>query len=277
MKNNLSIYITIILSFVAAIALSSLFSSISAEKNSAELLVQINELKTELEDITTLKKEIESLNQKVTQLNNITQPKASLTTDLSDENSPLSERTLSSNKSENDDPFLGEKNNSLVVMVFSDFQSKIANKFNKTVLPLIKNDFLKNNSLKLIYRDFPLNGNTNAEAAAMLAQCSGEQGRYWEAFSLITENNQDIETGNFKNILNNISVKDKLKLSNCLNSERYKEEVAKDKADALSLGAKGAPSIFIARMESGLYKGVFIRGAQPYTVIKHEINKFLKK
>ncbi len=57
--------------------------------------------------------------------------------------------------------------------------------------------------------------------------------------------------------------------NNCLDSDRYRDEVLKDLADGSSLGVTGTPTFFI--------NGRMIVGAQPYEAFKTIIEDELAK
>jgi protein-disulfide isomerase len=61
---------------------------------------------------------------------------------------------------------------------------------------------------------------------------------------------------------------DPAKFDQCLDSEKYKNEVLKDKADGDAVSVQGTPTFFI--------NGHVIGGAQPYPAFKNLIDSLLK-
>ena len=63
----------------------------------------------------------------------------------------------------------------------------------------------------------------------------------------------------------------------CLDSGKYKDEVAKDIADGAAAGVSGTPTWFIGKTTSnGTIDGTRIVGAQPYAAFKTVIDQQLK-
>ncbi len=180
--------------------------------------------------------------------------------------------------SDRDDPFLGPKNSKVVVMVFSDYQCKLCRDFHNSTLPKLRSEFVDNGSVKLIYRDFPLSSNPHAKRAAAFAHCAGEQGAYWKAFELLSRNENAVSSGAFAKLLPELKGLDHARLAACLHSKKYDAEADADSAQALALGAKGAPSTFVGtRTPAGSFQGVFIRGAQPFAVLEQEIQRAVRR
>lgn len=148
-----------------------------------------------------------------------------------------------------DDPFLGAENAKVVIIDFSDFQCPFCDKFQTNIFPDLKKDFLDTNKVKYVYRDFPLNIHPKAQNAAEVAQCAGDQNKYWEMHELLFE--KQAEWGKSTDInetLIGYSAElglNKATLSDCLNSGKYREEVEKDREDALASGARGTPTLFV--------------------------------
>jgi protein-disulfide isomerase len=174
-----------------------------------------------------------------------------------------------------DDPFLGPDNASVIIMAFNNYQCSPCRDFALNTFPLIKENYLVTNKVKFILRDFPLNLETNATTAAELAHCAGEQGHYWRAHDVLYENPINVDTGEFDKIVRALPV-DHERLTTCLTSNRYKTEIKADIAEGVRIGVRGAPGFFIGRKhESGEMSGTFIRGAQPYEVVKIYLDNLL--
>jgi len=180
--------------------------------------------------------------------------------------------------SDRDDPFLGPKDSPVLVMLFSDFQCRLCREFHLSTLPKIRSEFVDRGLIKLMYRDFPLQADAHAKRAAAFAHCAGEQGQYWKAFDVLNSNEQAVAHGDFAKLLPSLKGLDQARLATCLHSARYDFESEGDQAQAVALGAKGAPSTFVGtRTSSGTFQGVFIRGAQPFAVIEQEIQHALAR
>ena len=186
----------------------------------------------------------------------------------------ISAKSFSYSINEEDDPVLGNKDLDNVIMVFSNFQSKLSSKFFKENLDKIKKEFIDNNKFKLILRDFPLSTHKESINAANFANCAAEQGKYWDAFKILFNNQELINHGKYLRISRMISGVNVEKLVKCSNDLKYLREIKSDKNDAKKLEIKGVPNIFIGKLENGTYSGSLIRGAQPIEIIKQYLKKY---
>jgi len=240
---------------------------------------EIRVLRSELRELAQMQYEIENLRSHLQSPNSKKLP----TKEQVSDSTPIFSQIFKSSDSHLDDPFLGPADSEVIVMGFGDFQCLPCRAFFKHVLPELKKDFIEEGKVKFIYRDFPLASKPHSFKAAKLAHCSGEQGAYWEMFDALYEYQSLLSRGSFDTIISKVSSNTKLnknKLDKCTTSSRYNLELEIDLEEAKKLGAKGAPSFFIGKRapredENEKFAGVFVRGAQPYPVIKEQIKKVL--
>lgn len=184
-------------------------------------------------------------------------------------------------ESERDDPFYGSRQAAWRISVFTDYQSKICRAFHRTVFQQLKEDLIDKRSagvdFKLTLRDFPNESKADSKPAAIWANCWGEQKHYWEAFKHLSQEANWSESGEFSRSGPELTQLDQNKLKDCLNSSRSTIEVERDLQAALQLGAKGVPTILLGRENDGIFKGVKIRGAQSFAVIKNEVKKLIEE
>lgn len=180
---------------------------------------------------------------------------------------------------ERDDPFQGPKDSKVLFMAFFDFQCSPCRSFVKSTLPELKRTFFSD-KVRFLVRDFPLQSKKYSQQAATFAHCAGEQGRYWEAFELLfNESNFElVDKGEFSALSDLLSGIKKKRFLRCINSGRYEQEIADDRAEGRSLGVVGAPAFFIGREveEGAAFTGVLVRGAQPYAILANEVQKLLE-
>lgn len=173
-----------------------------------------------------------------------------------------------------DDPTLGNSKAKVTIVEFSDFQCPFCRRFWKETFPVLKNDYIDSGKVKFVYRDFPLQFHPGAEPAAQASECADDQGKFWEMHDKIFEEQEKQGSGTIQ-----FGVTDLKKwarelglntavFNQCLDSGKYKAEVAKDLADGQSYGVSGTPSFFI--------NGKMLVGALPYENFKAEIEAALK-
>lgn len=160
---------------------------------------------------------------------------------------------------EGDDPVLGDPNAPVAMVIFGDFQCHFCRKLELEIKPKIIEKYVKTGKVKIIARDFPFLGK-NSVLAAEAGNCALEQNKYWEFSSAIHQAQEDDEMPD----VNSDAIKEltkKLKLSeskfnDCLDSNKYLNEVKKDFEDGRDLGVDGTPTTFI--------NGEKVNGAVPF-------------
>lgn len=173
--------------------------------------------------------------------------------------------------SENDDPYVGSEEAPVIIIDFSDYQCPFCAKFYSEMFPQLEVDYINTGKVKYVFRDFPLNIHPKAQYAHYAAECGKEQNKYWEMHGILFE--KQSEWSKSEDIIETfISYADESGLNvasfkECLTSERYRDEVAKDKEDGISYGVKGTPTLII--------NGKIIRGISTYDQLKQVIEKEL--
>lgn len=77
------------------------------------------------------------------------------------------------------DPFIGAAGAPVTIVAYSDYRCPNCRQFATEVLPWLKQTWLAQGFVKVVFRDFPIRGDASL-AAAHAAHCAGEQGRYWD-------------------------------------------------------------------------------------------------
>lgn len=175
-----------------------------------------------------------------------------------------------------DDPVLGSSSAQVTIIEFGDYQCPSCRLFWKEVEPRLKKDYIDTGKVRLVFRDFPIVENhPDAFMGAQAVQCAGEQGKYWSMHDKVFREQYNRGDGVIRFSAADLKkwAKDiRLEASGfdaCLDSGRYAEEVAKDKADGDAVGVPGTPMFFI--------NGRVVGGAQPYPVFRRIIDEELAK
>jgi len=175
-----------------------------------------------------------------------------------------------------DDPSIGDANAKVLIIEFGDYQCPSCRMFWREVEPRLKKDYVDTGKVKLVFRDFPIvQIHPEAMLAAMAVDCAGDQNKYWQMHDKVfreQDKGEDtlvrFKATDLKKWAKDISL-DTAAFNECLDSARYRDEVAKDKADGDDVGIQGTPVFFI--------NGRVVVGAQPYPVFKKIIDEELKK
>ena len=229
------------------------------------LLTRINELER---DVDGLKVEQREFHQKLNQ-------RASM--GIKDSTGAIQTVEVVADGSELDDPYVGLADAPLSLVMFANYQCQTCRKFAMNSLKKLKSEFVTSGKLKFIFRDMPLKSHPLAVELASLANCAGEQGKYWEAFELLYSEKLDPLIDPMRKELSKLLPKPKSFLR-CSKSSRYQKEIELDAQNARSLGASGTPSFLLMRNGVKPDKtGILIRGAQPLAVFQKEISRLLEE
>ncbi len=174
-----------------------------------------------------------------------------------------------------DSPSLGKDGAKVVLIEFSDFQCPHCATFRFGAGAAIFDRYITTGQVKMIYKHFPLLGEESF-TAAYASECAKEQGKFWEYHDALFdqqakatgENSGSFSVSNLIGYAQRIGLnKDAFAL--CLNSEKYKERVARDIADGKSAQVTGTPAIFI--------QGKRIDGAAAFSEYERLIEDALNK
>lgn len=146
-------------------------------------------------------------------------------------------------------PSIGKNNASITVLMFIDFECPYC----RQSYPIFKAVSAKYNSLlKVVFKHLPIgDSHPNAFVSALASTCAEEKGKFWEYYNLLfIKQNLDRES-----LLKEADVLglDRDEFINCLDTEKYKEDINDDLIDAASLDLTGTPS-FVVNGE--VYEGV---------------------
>ena len=168
--------------------------------------------------------------------------------------------------SADDDPAKGDENAPVTIIEFSDFQCPFCKRFFDDTLPALTQNYISTGKVKFVYRDLPLPFHSNAENAALAAECADDQDKFWEMHDLIFQRQDSWASGDaaslFKGYATELGLDDSA-FGSCYDSRKHVSEIQKDLADASASGASGTPTFFI--------NGQRLVGAQPYAAFQQLI------
>lgn len=168
-----------------------------------------------------------------------------------------------------DDPQLGNPEAPVVFVEFGDFQCPFCGRLHQTVLPQLKEKYIKTGKVLFVYRDFPLSSIHNmAQKSAEASQCAYEQGKFWQYHDILYERQNSLSVQNLKLWAEELGLNTD-QFNNCLDSEKYRDEVQKDFNDIIAWGGRGTPAVFINKR--------FVAGALPWETFESIIEEELKK
>lgn len=164
-----------------------------------------------------------------------------------------------------DDPSLGPEQAAITFIEFSDYECPYCRRWYTEVFSRLMATYP--DQLRFVFRDFPLASiHANAAPAANAANCAGEQGNYWDFHNKLFGMELGLSKDAYLQYASQLGL-DMKAFEECVDSERYREEVQADFDYAANLGVRSTPTFFI--------NGIAVVGAQPFEVFQQVIDKEL--
>ena len=146
---------------------------------------------------------------------------------------------------EDSQKIISKTDDKLTLVEFADFECEAC----KAAHPLVKK-ILKDydGRITYVFRNFPLHG--NSVLAAKTAEAAGEQGKFWEMYDKLFENQLEWgekstpQTGLFSTYALELGL-DMEKFKTSLNSNDYADKIQRDQKDGVTAGVKGTPTFFL--------------------------------
>jgi protein-disulfide isomerase len=143
----------------------------------------------------------------------------------------------------NNSQILGSKDAKVTIVEFFDFQCPPC----REVYPVVKqvlNSYSKD-QIRLVFRNFPIvSAHQYALGAAMAAEAAGEQGKFYEYYSLLYEHQQNLDRDSLISYAEELKL-DMDKFKKDMDSKANKDKVLADVSDGEKLGVNGTPTFFI--------------------------------
>ena len=172
----------------------------------------------------------------------------------------------------------GNPNAPILIVEYSDYDCPYCKNFHETMTQIM-NDYGVSGKVGWVYRQFPIvelhpNSPRISEAALCVGEIGGNEA-FWKFSDLIFQERGVTDTTNIT-LLPEYAEKsgvDKAAFTNCLDSGRQKQTLAKSVEEGVSSGIKekGTPHSYVI---IGNQKAP-INGAQPYEVVKQIIDSLL--
>ena len=162
-------------------------------------------------------------------------------------------------------PIIGDSDAPITILEWGDYQCTFCYKFHQNTLGIINEDFIKTGKVKLVFKDFPLNG-PDSILAAEASYCAHDQKKYWQYHDELYQNWGGERTGwitresleKFANSIN-LNLND---FNTCIDEHKYQNKVISLYEFGKEVGIDATPSFLIFNDQ----KIIKIRGNQPLEV-----------
>ena len=201
-----------------------------------------------------------------------------ITQTYSTETSSSSSSSLS-NLIKQGSPYMGNLSTPITIVDFSDFQCHLCARYVKNTEPQINETYIQTGKVVLVFKHLPNRG-FDSMGAHLAAQCTNEQGKFWQFHKLLYENQQGIDSGwvnedNLKKFASQIPGLEMGQFNSCFNTQTYKKYIENDVKLANSQGFFDTPNFIIVYSIDGSDPEI-IKGAQPFPAFQSVIEKKLQ-
>ena len=169
-------------------------------------------------------------------------------------------------------PVWGDSNAPITILEWGDYQCTFCYKFHQDTLNKINEEYIQTGKVKIIFKDFPLNG-PDSKLAAEATYCAHDQNRYWEYHNQLYENWAGERTGwitrealsGFAKIID-LDIEE---FNKCLNENKYQNKINLIYKFGNEIGINATPSFLVFNDQ----KIIKIRGNQPIEVFLKTFDK----
>jgi protein-disulfide isomerase len=167
---------------------------------------------------------------------------------------------------------LGSKDAPITIVEYTDYQCPFCQRFHLSAYPEIKKQYIDTGKVRFYSKDLPLDFHPNALRAAQAARCAGEQGKFWEIRDTMGANPDKLDMGHIMSFASDLKL-DTQKFQDCVNSDKYKEKVQADVAEAMRVGANGTPAFVVGKSTGNGVDGELVVGAMPFAMFDEKIKQ----
>lgn len=141
-------------------------------------------------------------------------------------------------------PFKGQPGAPLVLVEYSDYECPFCARNARETLPRLEEEYVAPGRLRYVFADYPLSSHRHAVAAAVAANCAGEQGAYWPMHDLLFANHREIEPERLPAYADSLGL-DLERFRACLDDDEQRAEVERDQTEASRAGVRATPTFFV--------------------------------
>lgn len=200
---------------------------------------------------------------------------------------PTDEGFAAASTNIDDDAVYGDRDNAKIAIVeFTDFECPYCQRHHTDTYGQLISEYVDSGDAIYVIRDFPLSfHDPKATEAAIAAECardvSGNDSKYFEFvdeyFAKTATNGAGLSGTTIGELAASIGV-NKGQVENCVEDEKFAEEVAKDLQDGQAAGVTGTPGFVIGLLDKdGNVEGISVPGAQPFATFQQVIDEQLAR
>jgi predicted DsbA family dithiol-disulfide isomerase len=162
-------------------------------------------------------------------------------------------------------PSKGSPTAPITIVEFSDFQCPFCQKVIDT---LTKIEERYGDSIRLVFRDFPLAMHPDAPKAAEAAACAHEQGQFWAMHDKLFAAQSNLRVPDLKRTARDLGLNGDA-FDRCLDSGKFESQWQQNRAEGQKYGVSATPTFFI--------NGRMVTGALPYEAFRAIVEEELAR
>lgn len=173
---------------------------------------------------------------------------------------------------------VGKPSASVALVVFSDFECPFCSSLANETISRLRSEFVDTGQLELAFQHFPLTRiHPSAMAAAIAADCAGEQGKFWEFHDFLFKNQDSLGSGAIEDASRELGLQAQV-FESCRSDAANRAKVVKGLAEAKALGVVGTPTLFLGRIEQDgrVRVSKTLSGAAEYSYLSQAISALVK-
>ena len=176
-------------------------------------------------------------------------------------------------------PYYGNLSSPLVLVDFSDFQCHLCKRYVDNTEQQINSSYIQSGKAVYVFKHLPNRG-FDSKNASLAAQCTTDQGKFWEFHKILYTNQGPIDSGwvsseNLKKFASELEGFNITKFNSCFDTKKYESFIDNDIALANSLGFTETPSFIIMNSEGSIIEK--IQGPKPFPIFKSVIDNLENK
>lgn len=151
----------------------------------------------------------------------------------------------------------------VTLIEFADFQCPHCARVSPTLARLVEE---YDGKVRLVFKDFPLDGHPRAMYASIANHCAGDQGKYWEMHQVLWDHQRSLEDADLTGYATELGL-DVDAWTACYTARTHEDEIQEDIEHGTAAGVSGTPAVFV--------NGILVSGALPYEHFAEMIDREL--
>jgi protein-disulfide isomerase len=141
---------------------------------------------------------------------------------------------------------IGQTTAPIGIVEFSDFECPFCRRYAKDIYPVIRKQWIETGVAIYGFRHFPIESlHPEAVRAAIVAECAGEQNKFWEMRAYLFEPQKQFMPG----LKTNAPLLDDIALAECV-ARNDEAAIRVDQQDGVTLGLNATPSLVLGVLGS---------------------------